>query len=52
VDSIASDITLYGVLAEPAPGESEPGETVTTKAKETVDNDVEAFAVQEVSTLV
>lgn len=50
--SIASDLTLYSLLAEPAPEESAPGETPTTKAKETVDNDVEAFSVQELSTLV
>jgi hypothetical protein len=47
MDSIALDPTLYTVLAEPAPEESAPGETVTTKAKETLDNDVEAFGVQE-----
>lgn len=45
-----SEATLYSLLAEPAPDESGPGETLTTKAKETVDNDVEAFAVQELGT--
>ncbi len=52
MDSIPADLTLYSLLAEPAPEEAGPGETLTTKAKETVDNDVEAFAVQELSGLV
>jgi hypothetical protein len=50
--AIPSEPTLYSVLAEPAPDESAPGETLTTKAKETVDNDVQAFALQELSALV
>jgi hypothetical protein len=41
--------TLYKLLAEPAPDESARGETITTKAKETVDNDVEAFAFEELA---
>ncbi len=35
--------TLYLLLAEPAPESSERGRTPETRAKETVDNDVEAF---------
>jgi hypothetical protein len=34
--------SLYVELAEPAPEEEGSGQTITTKAKETVDNDVEA----------
>jgi hypothetical protein len=34
---------LYLELAEPAPKQQAPGQTNTTKAKETVDNDVEAL---------
>jgi hypothetical protein len=35
--------SLYIELAEPAPEQKAPGQTNTTKAKETVDNDVEAL---------
>lgn len=52
MDLISPDTSLYSILAEPAPEDSAPGETLTTKAKETVDNDVEAFSVQELSALV
>ncbi len=41
-------MSLYGVLAEQACANAEPGETIITKAKETLDNDVEALAVLEV----
>lgn len=40
---------LYGLLAEPAPDGDAAGETLITKAKETVDNDVEAFALEELA---
>jgi hypothetical protein len=43
-----SQRTLYGLLAEQARQDAEPGETLTTKAKETLDNDVEALALLEV----
>jgi len=35
------------LLAEPAPTGSLAGQTTITRAKETVDNDVEGFAVEE-----
>jgi hypothetical protein len=44
---LVSRPTLYGLLAEPASTDSAPGETITTKAKETVDNDAEAFGLHE-----
>ena len=37
--------SLYAVLAEEASNGGEPGETLTTKRKETLDNDAEAFAI-------
>jgi hypothetical protein len=37
--------TLYLELAEPAP-DGKPGRTPETRAKETVDNDVESFALE------
>jgi len=37
--------SLYLELAERAREQQTPGQTNTTKAKETVDNDVEAFAL-------
>jgi hypothetical protein len=36
--------TLYSALAESAPEDTERGETQGSKTKETIDNDVEAFA--------
>jgi hypothetical protein len=39
--------SLYELLAEDASGASRVGETITTRAKETVDNDIEAFAIEE-----
>jgi hypothetical protein len=41
--------SLYAVLAEEAPEGAERGETVTTKRKETLDNDAEAFVSLESS---
>jgi hypothetical protein len=40
----SSTETLYTMLGEPAP-EGEPGRTAETRAKETVDNDIEALAL-------
>jgi len=37
--------SLYLELAEPAPEQQGRGQTNTTKAKETVDNDVEALVL-------
>lgn len=37
--------TLYLLLAEPPPAKSTPGRTIETRTKETVDNDVEALAL-------
>jgi hypothetical protein len=37
--------SLYLELAEPAPEQQAPGQTNTTKAKETIDNDVEALVL-------
>jgi hypothetical protein len=42
-----STSSLYDLLAEPAPAGSPAGETNITRAKETIDNDVEGFAVEE-----
>ncbi len=42
----APPTSLYLALAEPAPGQQAPGQTNTTKAKETVDNDVEALLLE------
>jgi hypothetical protein len=39
--------SLYAVLAEEACEGAEPGETLITKGKETLDNDVEAFVALE-----
>lgn len=39
--------SLYDLLAEYAPAGTTPGQTNSTKAKETIDNDVERFAVEE-----
>jgi hypothetical protein len=39
--------SLYAVLAEETPDGSEAGETLNTKRKETLDNDVEAFVALE-----
>jgi hypothetical protein len=41
--------SLYAVLAEEAPEGAEPGETLTTKRRETLDNDVEACVAVETS---
>lgn len=38
--------SLYLELAEPAGDERAPGQTNTTKAKETVDNDVESLLLE------
>jgi hypothetical protein len=37
------DASLYLITAEQAQEGSDPGETLTTKGKETLDNDAEAF---------
>ncbi len=37
------EATLYRLLAVAAPASAPPGETLTTRQKETVDNDVETF---------
>lgn len=42
--------TLYRILAEAAPVSGTVGETLITRQKETVDNDVEAFATEGVLT--
>jgi hypothetical protein len=42
------EVSLYEALAEPAPASSPAGETVSTKAKETIDRDAEAFVMEEV----
>lgn len=39
--------SLYDVLAEPAPTSAAAGETLSTRKKETVDNDVETAALDE-----
>jgi hypothetical protein len=39
--------SLYAVLAEEALEGAEPGETLITKRKETLDNDAEAFTTLE-----
>jgi hypothetical protein len=39
--------SLYEVLGNPAPSTSIRGETITTKAKETLDNDVEMLLLEE-----
>jgi hypothetical protein len=41
------EASLYKTLSEPAPASSVSGETNTTKAKETVDNDVEMLVLEE-----
>jgi hypothetical protein len=38
--------TLYLLLGEPAPEGETPGRTPETRAKETIDNDVEALALE------
>jgi len=47
VQIVTHEPTLYQLLAEQAPAEATRGETITTKAKETVDNDAEAFSIVE-----
>jgi hypothetical protein len=37
--------TLYRLLAVSAPASAAPGETLTTRQKETIDNDVETFSI-------
>lgn len=39
--------SLYSALAVAAPPSAPKGETMSTKAKETIDNDVEAITVEE-----
>jgi hypothetical protein len=39
----SEEVTLYRLLAVAAPASAPPGETLTTRQKETVDNDVEAL---------
>lgn len=39
--------SLYEVLGEPAPASSIRGETISTKTKETLDNDVEMLVLEE-----
>ncbi|HEX5374959.1 MAG TPA: hypothetical protein VFW48_02265 [Solirubrobacterales bacterium] len=39
--------SLYAALAVAAPPSAPKGETISTKAKETIDNDVEAITVDE-----
>jgi hypothetical protein len=39
--------SLYEVLAESPPASAPAGETISTKAKETIDNDVEALPIEE-----
>jgi hypothetical protein len=39
-------VTLYRLLAVAAPSNAPPGETLTTRQKETIDNDVEAFGLE------
>jgi hypothetical protein len=39
----AAATTLYDLLAEPAPEGAAAGETITTRRKETLDDDTEAF---------
>lgn len=41
--------SLYDELAEPAPAGARRGETIGTKAKETLDNDVETFETAELA---
>lgn len=44
---VAERPSLYDELAEPAPAGARRGETIGTKAKETLDNDVETFEAAE-----
>jgi hypothetical protein len=37
--------TLYEALAVDVPGSARAGETISTKAKETIDNDAEVFLI-------
>ena len=46
VDRRPSPGTLYLALAEPVPAAEVVGQTRTTKAKETVDDDVEALLLE------
>jgi hypothetical protein len=41
----SEELTLYRLLAVAAPASAPPGETLTTRQKETIDNDVEAFSL-------
>lgn len=38
-----NDRSLYTELATPAPESAEPGETIETKKRETIDNDLEVL---------
>jgi hypothetical protein len=42
-----SSQSLYTALAVDAPACAPVGETITTKAKETIDNDVEMFFIED-----
>lgn len=42
-------LTLYDTLAEPAPEHAVHGETAITRMKETVDRDVEAFELDDIT---
>jgi hypothetical protein len=39
--------SLYSAISVAAPPSAPKGETISTKAKETIDNDVEAITVEE-----
>jgi hypothetical protein len=45
--TVRDEISLYGLLAEHAPESAEPGETLTTRRKETIDDDRETFDLPE-----
>lgn len=40
------EVTLYRLLVVAAPETASPGETLTTRQKETIDNDVEVFNLE------
>ena len=40
---LSAGLTLYDLLAQPAPDGAAAGETITTRRKETLDDDTEAF---------
>jgi hypothetical protein len=47
IGSSLPTMSLYEVLAEPAPPDAGAGETNSTRTKETIDADVEAFTIEE-----